>query len=168
MKKLFILTVITFIGYAGYGQKFENQILKTLDYMTSNANNDNVIEKMKLIGLNLKSENKDKEGNRLVDFEVPNGKLSFFYSGSKKLIYIRIDLPKVNAKILIPLMEELKKNEFKRTNTRTNTFTEEPMTVEFRNPSYPYIFIFYDIYELNYSVYAFNYEFGSLEDYELK
>ena len=146
---------------------FDNTALKTLHFFATVTNNDNIIAAMKQNKIELKADSKDRDGNRLVAFQVPNGKLEFCYTTGKKLIYIRMDPPKVNGKALADVIKELESKQFTKQVTRKNAFTEEAMTAAFINKSYPYTYFVYNMTEHN-SLFLFNPEFESLESFDLQ
>lgn len=146
---------------------FESSILKSLHYFATKPNNDNIVETMKQNKIELKTEKKDRDGNRLIQFAVPNGKLEFCYSKTKKLVYVRMDLPKSNGSALANVVNELESKQFNKRITRKNAFNEDPMTIDFINKDFPYIFLIYIVLPEHNSIFIFNSEFEKLENFEL-
>ena len=145
----------------------ESPVLKSLHYFAAKPTNDNVVEVMKQNKIELKVEKKDRDGNRLLQFELPNGKLEFCYSKDEKLIYVRFDLPKSNGSTLAAAVKELENKKFQKRITRKNAFNEDPMTVDFINKDFPYIFVIYMVLPEHNSIFIFNSEFETLENFEL-
>jgi hypothetical protein len=180
MKKILLACVCLTVFHFGFSQpqpaagnsagttsiSFDNTTLKTLHFFATVTNNDNIIAAMKQNKIDLKTDGKDRDGNRLVAFQVPSGKLEFCYSTGKKLIYIRMDLPKANGKALAEVVYELESKQFTKKITRKNAFTEDAMTAAFINKNYPYTYLVYNMPEHN-SLFLFNPEFDNLESFEL-
>ena len=167
--QLLIIAFLFLIPNLSFAQiNFESPILKSMHFFATKPNNDNVIEALKQNKIELKADTKDRDGNRLVQFQVPNGKLEFCYSKKdKKIIYVRMDLPKSNGSALANVVKELEGKQFQKRITRKNAFTEDPMTVDFINKDFPYIFLIYDVLLEHNSIFIFNSEFETLENFEL-
>lgn len=170
--KCILLFVALFFSYntATAQIAFENSSLKTLHAMASQSNYAMIKESMKGNGITLIADEKDRDGNDLLTYDVQGTvKMSYCYSSkNKKLIYARMDIPKRFLDNFMPLFDELMSKGFEQKVTKRWAITDEPMAVSYLHKDYPYSYILYEVYKDVYNIFIFNLEFGDIHNFSLQ
>lgn len=149
---------------------FDNGSLKSLSQMATQCTYVLVKETTKGEGITSVSDTTDRNGNKLVMFSVKVGvRMHYLFSAkNKKLIYSRMDVPKIYFANFAPMFEELTQKGFEKTVTKRWAVTDKPMAVSYQHKDYPLEFFIYDVYDNVANIIIFNKEFGSLDNFELK